>query len=343
MSTNVDDSVVLKTCVSQDSRFPLSPITIPETPESEKKRRCPTKTYSEDPRSPVSRRPPSQGLTCKTRLLSTSSLQLQNRMSPKSGDTLESENGIGHFGSLKRLMHGSETHQKAKRPRTGQLQKSSEQDSSSEAEDLGKYLQIIRETADLKDEKTIKGFSVRIEKKPGKAEETLSKKNSSVSTLSGQILGNMTSVKRNGATGSVTKLPRVGHHKISSSEDEKENIPLSTEPCKDLTETSSDNQSDLVASYSSWVRDSDGGEKKEDVLVCGNGKESEVKNLGDNKKSITTAEENFSILDDSWFIDQMEQNFEEPEHKKSKLECVIAYFFIHALHKNELLLTNIIH
>ncbi|XP_034158646.2 DNA replication ATP-dependent helicase/nuclease DNA2 isoform X1 [Pangasianodon hypophthalmus] len=321
MHTNVDVSSVMKTCARQDTRFPLSPLTIPETPESEKKRHCPTQPFSEGPCSPVSRCPGSRGLACKTRLLSSRSLQPQNKTSPKSGDTFEAENGIGHFGSVKRLMHGSETFQKAKRPRTGQLQKSSEQESSSEGDDLSKFLQIIRETADLKDEKSMKGFSKNSEKKSGKAVKTLSEKNSSLSTLSAKILGNMTSEKKNGATGSITKLPRVSHHKISSSEDEKENIPVRTEPSTDLTEISSDNQSDLVVSYTSWVCNSDSGEKKENVLIWENEKKSEqVKNLGENEKAITTAEEDVSILDDSWFTDQMEQSFEEPEHKKSKLE-----------------------
>lgn len=293
MSTNVDDSNVIKTCVSHDSRFPLFPFTIPETPEREKKHYCQAKTFSVSPCSPVSCIPRSQGLTCKTKLLSSGPLQPQNRLSPKSGDTLEAENVIGHFGSVKRLMLGSETHQKAKRPRTGQLQKNS----------------------DLKDEKSIKGFSRKADK---------TQIYSSVSTLSGKILGNMTSEKRNGATASILNLASVSRPKISSYEDGKENIPQSTEPCMGLTETSSDNQSDLVVSYTSWLCNTDGGEKNENVLISKN--EKEAKNLGDNEKSFTTAED-FSALDDSWFNDQMEQSFEEPEHKKSKLEYVFVKFF----------------
>lgn len=218
-------------------------------------------------------------------------------------------------------MRGSETYQKAKRPRTGQLEKRSEQESSSEGDDLSKFLQIIRETVDLKDEKSMKGYSKNIEKKTGKAENTLSEKKSSGTSLSGKILRSMTSEKRNGAPGSITNLPRVSHHKISSSEDEKENMPLGTEPSRDLTEISSDNQSDLVVSYTSWVCDSDRGEKKENVFTCANEKESkDFMNLGDNEKAITAAEENFSALDESWFNDHMEQGFEEPEQKKSKLQ-----------------------
>lgn len=329
MHTNVDVSNVMKTCDSQDSRFPLYPFTIPETPESEKKCHSTTQPFSGGPSSPVSRSPYSRGLTCKTKLLSSSSLQPQNRTSPKSGDTLEAMNGIGHFGSVKRLMHGLETHQKAKRPRTGQLQKSSDGESSSEGDNLSKFLQIIHETTDLKDEKSMKGFSKNIWKKSGKAEKTLSEKNSSVSTLSHKILGKMISEKKNSATGLITKLPRVSHHKISSSEDEKENVPVSTEPRTDLTKISSDNQSDLVVSYTSWVCNSDCAEKKEDALISENEKESkEVKNLDVNEKAIATAEESFGVLDDSWFNDQMEQSFEKSEVTKSKLKCVYLFLFI---------------
>ncbi|KAK3554178.1 hypothetical protein QTP70_019104, partial [Hemibagrus guttatus] len=212
-------------------------------------------------------------------------------------------------------MHGSETHQKAKRPRIGPLQKkSSEQELNSKGDDLSTLLQIICGTADLKDEKSIKCVSKSIEKKSGKAEKTIA-----ISALPGKILGSMTSEKGSGDIGSITKLPRVNHHKISSSEDEKENIPLSTKPRMDLTEPSSDNQSDLMVSYTSWVCNNDGGEKEENVFVCVNEKKSkEVKNLGDKENAVTTAEENFSILDDSWFNEQMEKGFEEPEHKKSK-------------------------
>ncbi|XP_058242748.1 DNA replication ATP-dependent helicase/nuclease DNA2 isoform X2 [Hemibagrus wyckioides] len=317
MHTNVDVSSVIKTCVGQDTRFPLSPLSIPETPESEKNRHCPRQPFSESPRSPVSRSPCSRSLTCRTKLLSSRSLQPQ-KTSPKSGDTLEAENAIGHFGSVKRLMHGSEMHQKAKRPRIGPLQKkSSEQELSSEGDDLSKFLQIIRETADLKDEKSIKAVSKNIEKKSAKAEKTIA-----LSALPDKIVGNMTSEKGSGSIGSIgsiTKLPRVTHHKISSSEDQKENIPLRTKPSMDLTELSSDNQSDLMVSYTSWVFDS--GKKEENVYVCVNEKKlKEVKNLGDKESAVTTAEENFSLLDDSWFNDQVEQCFEEPEHKKTKLE-----------------------
>lgn len=322
MCTNVDISK-MKTCISQDSRFPLFPLTIPETPESETKHQCSKQPFSEGPCSPVSRSPRSRGFMYKTKLLSSSSLQPQNSTSPKSGDTLKAENGNGHFGSVKRLMLGLETHQKAKRPRTGKFQKSSKQESSSEEEDLNKCLQLIRENADLKDEKSIKGFSKNDEKKSGKAERTLSCK----------ILGNMTSEKRNSATGSITKLLTASHQKISFSEDEKENVSHITEPSKDLTEISSDNQSDLMVSYTSWVCNSDGGEKKENVLICVNKKEStEIKNLGD-EKAITPAEDDFSILDDSWFDDQMEQSFEKSEHTKSKFEYVNAYFCLYSQSK----------
>lgn len=327
MHTNVDLSNVVKTCVGQDTRFPLSPLTIPETPESEKKRHCPTQPFSEAPRSPVSRSPRSRGLTCRTKLLSSGSLQPQNKTSPKSGDTFKAENAIGHFGSVKRLMRGSETHQKAKRPRTAQLPKSSEQESNSEGDDLGTFLQIIRETADLKNQKSKKVFSKIIENTSGKAKKTFSEKNSSILTLPDKILGNMTSGNGSGGIGSFTKL-RVGHHKISSSEDEKENIPLCINPSMDFTEPSSENQSDLMVSYTSWVCNSDGGEKEENVFVCVNEKKSkELKNLGDKENVVTTAEENLCILDDSWFNDEMEQSFEEPEHKKSKLEYVFVSFF----------------
>ncbi|XP_027030719.2 DNA replication ATP-dependent helicase/nuclease DNA2 isoform X1 [Tachysurus fulvidraco] len=320
MHTNVDLSNVVKTCVGQDTRFPLSPLTIPETPESEKKPHCPTQPFSEAPRSPVSRSPRSRGLTCRIKLLSSRSLQLQNKTSPKSGDTFKAENAIGHFGSVKRLMRGSETDRKAKRPRTAQLPKSSEQESNSEGDDLGKFLQIIRETADFKNQKSKKVFSKIIENKSGKAEKTLFEKNSSILTLPDKILGYMTSGNGSGDIGSVIKS-RVGHHNISSSEDEKENIPLCINPSMDFTEPSSDNQSDLMVSYTSWVCNSDGREKEENVFVCVNEKKSkELKNLGDKENVVTTAEENLCILDDSWFNDEMEQSFEEPEHKKSKLE-----------------------
>lgn len=301
MCTNVDISK-MKTSISQDSRFPLFPLTIPETPESETKHQCSKQPFSEGPCSPVSRSPRSRGFMYKTKYLSSSSLQPQDRTSPKSGDTLKAENGNGHFGSVKRLMLGLEMHQKAKRPRTGKFQKSSKQESSSEEEDLN---------ADLKDEKSIKGFSKNDEEKSGKAEKTRSCK----------IMGNMTSEKRNSATGSITKLARASHQKISFSEDEKENVPHITEPSKDLTEMSSDDQLDLMVSYTSWVCNSDGGEKKENVLICVNEKEStEIKNLRDNEKAITPAEDDFSILDDSWFDDQMEQSFGKSEHTKSKFE-----------------------
>lgn len=324
MPTNVDVSSVIKTCVGQDTRFPLSPLSIPETPESENKHHCPRQPFSESPRSPVSRSPRSRSLTCRTKLLSSRSLQPQ-KMSPKSGDTLEAENAIGHFGSVKRLMRGSETHQKAKCPRIGPLQKkSSEQELSSEGDDLSKFLQIIRET-DLKYEKSIKAVSKNIEKKSGKVEKTIA-----LSALPDKILGDMTSGKGSGSIGpigSITKLPRATHHKISSSEDEKENIPLRTKPSMDLTEPSSDNQSDLMVSYTSWACNNDGGEKEENVFICVNEKKLKEVNLGDKENAVTTAEENFSLLDDSWFNDQMEQCFEEPEHKKTKLEYVFVYLF----------------
>lgn len=326
--TNVDVSVV-KTSVRQDTRFPLFPIIIPETPESEKKRHCTTRPFSEGPFSPVSHSPRSRGLACKTKLLSSRSLQPQNKTSPKSGDTFEAENSIGHFGSVKRLMYGSEMQQKVKRSRTGELEKSSEQKSSSDRDYFRKFFQNIHEAADLKDAKSMKGFSKNIEKKSGKAEKRLSEKNSSVSTLSSNILGNINSEKSNGATGSIIKLPRISHHKISSSEDEKENVYLSTEPSTDLTEISSDNQSDLVVSYSSWLCNRAAGEKKEDVFICEIEKSSkQINNLGDDEKAITASEENLNILDDSWFNDQMEQSFEELEHKKPKLEYVCLFLFI---------------
>lgn len=324
MHTNGDVFKVTKACVGQDTRFPLSPLTIPETPESEKKCHHPLQPSSGSPLSPVSRSPRSRGLTCKTKLLSSRSLQPQSKTSPKSGDVFDAENVIGRFVSVKRLMHGSETHQKAKRPRTGQLQKSSDQELSSEGDDLGKFLQIIRETADFKDEKKMKGFTKRIEKKCCKAE-----KNQSLSTTPCELLGNITFKKGSGANASAIKLSRVSRYKVSSSEDEKENIPLSTKPSMDLTETSSDNQSDLVVSYSSWVCNSDGSEKKENVLVCVNEEKSkQVKTPGDEENVVTTSEEDFGELDDSWFNDQMEQSFEEPEHKKSKLEYVFAFLYL---------------
>lgn len=330
MCTSVDVSNFMKTSVTRDTTFTLFPFTIPETPESEKRQHRPLQPFSEGPCSPVSRSPRSRGLTCKTKLLYRRSLQAENKTSPKSGDTFEAENGIGHFGSVKRLMRGSETHQKAKRPRTGQLPKNSGKESSSERDDLSKFLQIIHETADMKDEASMKGISKNIERKSGKAVKILTEKNSSISTLSGKTLGNMPSEKRNGASGSFTKLPRVTSLRNSSSEDEKENISLSTEPSRDLAEISSDIQSDLVVSYTSLVCNSDGGEKKENVFICENEmKSKQVKNLDDSEKAITTAEENFSILDDSWFNEEMERNFEEPEHKKFEFEYVFAYFCLH--------------
>lgn len=295
----------------QETRFPLSPFTIPETPESEKEYHCQTPPFSLGQSSPVSRSPRSRALTCKTKLLSNRSLQPQNKTSPKSGDTINVENVIGHFSSVKRPMHRSETYQKSKRPRTGQLVKSSEQESSLEGDDLNKFLQIIRETGDLHTQKTTIDFPKSMHKKPGKAEKILSEKNCSVLTLSDKILGNMTSQKRNSTTGSVTKLPQVSH-KSSSGADEKENIPLGTEQSMDFNKVSSENQSDLVVSYTSWVCNNDAGENEK--------VSKQATKLGDDKKTITTAEENFSLLDDSWFNDEMEQSLVEPEHKKSKLE-----------------------
>ncbi|XP_053357959.1 DNA replication ATP-dependent helicase/nuclease DNA2 [Clarias gariepinus] len=295
----------------QETRFPLSPFTIPETPESEKEYHCQTPPFSLGQCSPVSRSPRSRALTCKTKLLSNRSLQPQNKTSPKSGDTVNVENVIGHFSSVKRPMHGSETYQKSKRPRTGQLVKSSEQESSLEGDDLNKFLQIIRETGDLHTKKSTIDFPKSMHKKPGKAEKILSEKNCSVLTLSDKILGNMTSQKKNGTTGSVTKLPQVSH-KSSSGADEKENIPLGTEQSMDFNKVSSENQSDLVVSYTSWVCNNDAGENEK--------VSKQATKLGDDKKTITTAEENFSLLDDSWFNDEMEQSLVEPEHKKSKLE-----------------------
>lgn len=324
LRANVDVSI-MKTSVRQDTKFPLFSIIIPETPESEKKRHCTTRPFSEDPFSPVSRSPRSRGLVCKAKLLSRRSLQLQNKTSPKPGDTLESENTIGCFGSLKRLGYGSEMQQTSKRSRSREFEKSFEQDSSSDRDYFCKFHQNIHEAADLKDVKS-KGFSKNIEKK---SDKILSEKNSSISTLSSNILRNINSEKSDGANGSIIKLPRI-NYKISSSEDEKENIDLSTEPSTDLTEISSDNQSDLVVSYSSWLCNSDAGEKKENVLSCEIEKKSkQVNNLGDEEKAITAAEENVTILDDSWFNDQMEQSFEEPEHEKSELEYVCLIFCIY--------------
>ncbi|KAI5617418.1 DNA replication ATP-dependent helicase/nuclease DNA2 isoform X1 [Silurus asotus] len=299
---------IMQTCDRQDTRFPLSPLTIPETPESEKKHHCPKQPFSVGPCSPVSRSPHSRGLSCKTKLLSSRLLQPQNETSPKSGDTFEAENC--QFGSVKRLIHGLESQPKAKRPRTGQVLKSAEQESFSERDEMSKFPLNIHESANLKDKTLMKGFSKNIEKRLDKAVKTLSVKNPLITTVPGKILGNMTSEKKNGAPGSVTNLPPISHRKISSSEDEKENTPLSTEPSTDYTEISSDNQSDLVVSYTSWVCNNDGEKEKS----------KQIYNLDDKEKASPTAEENLNILDDSWFNDQMEQSFQEPEHKKSKIE-----------------------
>ncbi|TSK22614.1 DNA replication ATP-dependent helicase/nuclease DNA2 [Bagarius yarrelli] len=270
MHTNLDISSVIKTCAGRDTRFPLLPLAIPETPESEKQRNRPTHHISGASRSPMASSPRSRDITCKTKLLSSSLLQLQNKTSPKSGDTFKADHEIEHFGSVKRLMHGLKSEQKAKRPRTGQRQKSSEQQSSSDKDDLREFPRNIYSTADFKDDETIKGCS---------------------------------------------------------SDDEKENIPVSTKPTIDLTEMSCDSQSDLVVSYTSWLRNNDGCKKGDNVFVCVNEKNSKlvtncfdkVTKMGDEENDGTAADESFSLLDDSWFNDPME-SLEEPEHKKSKPE-----------------------
>ncbi|XP_072533295.1 DNA replication ATP-dependent helicase/nuclease DNA2 [Salminus brasiliensis] len=315
-------SDVVNTFTKEGSDVLMSPFAIPETPDSLTKSRCPTQTTLEGPSSPVSRSPLSRGFSCKTNLMASRSMQPQDKNSPKSGDPFEVQNGFGRFGSVKRLLHGSENLQKAKRPRTRPLQKDSEKDLSSPGDDLNKVLQIIRESSDLGNDTLQKGCLKSVKKK---SDKVLFEKN-----MAGIRLSEMTVPKTipKKLPGSVSKLSRASdRHKSSTSEDEKENaLPLITEQKPDMAELARDNQSDLVRSYSSWICNNDTEEKKKSVFGCPvNEKkpfqglsEHHVKSLNASEKNFPTSEEHLSVLDDSWFNDGME---EEPKQTlKSKLE-----------------------
>ncbi|KAI4886215.1 hypothetical protein NFI96_005228 [Prochilodus magdalenae] len=322
------DSDVVKACredAKESTGVLLSPLTIPETPDSHKKSQRPARTFPDAPGSPVSQNPSSRSFGCKANLLSSRSMQPQDKTSPKCGDTFEAKSGIGHFGSVKRLRHGSENLHNAKRPRTRPLHKDSEKDLGSSEDDLNTFLQIIRDSADLKNDSSQKAFSKSIEKKSDKVKKILTEKNMLGSRLSEINMGQMRSEKPLRATGATSKLSRTSiHHKSSSSEDEKENaLPHITEAKMDMSELSGHDQSDLVVSYSSWIRNNE-----KNVLSCPVSEkksfkrqtEDHIKNLSPNKKVLPVSEENFGVLEDSWFDDGMEQSFGEPKPLKSKIE-----------------------
>uniref|UniRef100_A0A3B4BP15 DNA replication ATP-dependent helicase/nuclease n=1 Tax=Pygocentrus nattereri TaxID=42514 RepID=A0A3B4BP15_PYGNA len=134
------------------------------------------------------------------------------------------------------------------------------------------------------------------------------------------------------AAGPTSKLSKASNrHKSSSSEDEKENaFPLNKETKTHVSELSGDTQCDLVVSYSSWIRNNEKAvfscpvnEKKSFSGLV----EDQVKNLADNEKVLSVSEENFGVLEDSWFDDGMEQSFGEPKHQISKLEYVLRFNF----------------
>ncbi|XP_017571287.2 DNA replication ATP-dependent helicase/nuclease DNA2 [Pygocentrus nattereri] len=316
---------VVMTRTKENASVPLSPFTIPETPEGQTKSQCPARTSPDGPSSPVSRSPRSRGFGCKANLMGSRSMQPQDKTSPKSGDTFTAKNGFGHFGSVKRLMHGSENLHKAKRLRTRPPLKDPEKDLSSPGDDLNKFLQIIRESTDVKDDTSQKGCLKSIEKKSDKAEKIVSQKTILGSKLSEINIGTTMSEKSFRAAGPTSKLSKASNrHKSSSSEDEKENaFPLNKETKTHVSELSGDTQCDLVVSYSSWIRNNEKAvfscpvnEKKSFSGLV----EDQVKNLADNEKVLSVSEENFGVLEDSWFDDGMEQSFGEPKHQISKLE-----------------------
>ncbi|XP_026869945.2 DNA replication ATP-dependent helicase/nuclease DNA2 [Electrophorus electricus] len=308
----------------------LSPFAIPETPESET--RAPA---TEGPRSPVSRSPRSRSLNCKTNLMASRSSLPQEKRSPKSGDTLEEKNGISRFVSVKRLM-GSESLQKTKRPRVRQFQRDFEKESSSPGEDLDTFLQIIRDSPDFQNGTPQKGDSKNTERKSGKVKRILSEKNSEFSTLSEMKMGKLTSEKVYGAT--VSKHSKDNHlKKHGSNENEKENkFVLVTAPKTNMAEMPSDNQSDLVLSYSSWICDN---KKQKSVLSCPVNENKSLKEcsevLAAQEKDLTNSEENFTDLEDSWFDDKMEQSLGELKLQKSNSEKKIPeHVILAAGHKN---------
>uniref|UniRef100_W5LPB2 DNA replication ATP-dependent helicase/nuclease n=1 Tax=Astyanax mexicanus TaxID=7994 RepID=W5LPB2_ASTMX len=321
-ATSVDSDVVKKSFTKECTNIPLSPLAIPETPDRLTKTQCPTRTSTEGPISPVSRSHFSRGFNCKTNLMASRSMQPQDKNSPKSGDTFEAQSGFSHFGSVKRLLHESENLQKAKRPRTRPPQKDSDKYLDSTGDDLNKVLQEIRDSTDIKRDtsKLQKGNLTSVKKTTDKM---LLQKNMPGTSLSETSTGKMMPQK---LTGSISKLSKGSHHhKSTSSEDEKENAhPSITQPKADMVELSRDNQSDLVVSYSSWMCNDIGG-KHESVFSCPVSEkkpfqghsENHVTSSAISEKNIPTSEDQFSILDDSWFDDGME---EEPKQQKSKLE-----------------------
>lgn len=267
-------------------------------------------------------------------LMAIKLVQPQDKKSPKSGEIFEANNGIGSFGSVKRLMHGSENLHKAKRLRTRPPSKDSE-DLSSTGDDLNSFLQIIRDSSDFKKDTAQKGNVKSPAKKPYRVEKVLS--DVMLGSRVPEVNLGKTPEKPSQTTGSTSKLSRAGHHhKSSSSEDEKENvIPLVAEPKTDVAELLRDDQRDLVVSYSSWVSN-DFADIQESPISCPVERKpfkelskDEVKHLGVTGKVLTTSEENFSLLEDSWFEDGMEESFAEPKHqKKPKLEYVCFGFML---------------
>ncbi|XP_066536208.1 DNA replication ATP-dependent helicase/nuclease DNA2 [Hoplias malabaricus] len=310
----------VKTCTKETTNIPLSPLTIPETPEYQTKAQRSSKMSPNDLSSPIFQSPRSRNFSCRANLMTSRSMQPQDKKSPKSGDTFD---GISHFGSVKRLMHGSETLHKAKRPRTRPLPVDSENDARSPGDGLSKFLQMIRESSDFKNDTFKKDCSKSFEK----SERILSKKTRAGSKLCEMNVGKM-SEKSFCATGSTSNLSRASQPKSSSSEDEKENaVPILVQPKSEVAELSRDNQCDLMVSYSSWICNDDSAEK-ESVLKCPINEKKSFQDLPENKvekldvaeQALKTSEENFTVLEDSWFNDGMEESFGEPKPQKPEFE-----------------------
>ncbi|XP_076831088.1 DNA replication ATP-dependent helicase/nuclease DNA2 [Brachyhypopomus gauderio] len=320
---NVKVSDKLEPLDKESPGLPVSPCTIPETPESETKPRRSNPPSGGRACSPVSRSPGSRSLSCKTNLMGSRSRLPQDKRSPTAGDTLDGADGVGRFGSVKRLMRGPENLHRAKRPRVRQVHGGAENESSSAGEDLENFLQIIRDSPDLKHEASHRGVSKSAGRNCGRVGKILSEKNGLFSTLSEVKTGKPVSENIYGAT--VSKRSEANDfkkHTGRSNERDKENtFALVTEPKTNMAEMSSDNQSDLVVSYDSWICNN---EKQECVP---NGPENKNKSLkefpevfGAQEKDFTGPEENVANLEDSWFDDEMEQSVAEPKHQNTNSE-----------------------
>ncbi|XP_062852289.1 DNA replication ATP-dependent helicase/nuclease DNA2 [Trichomycterus rosablanca] len=309
---NVDVLDGAKTCLKECTNVSVSPLTIPETPESDKRHRYQEHPCTESSSSPVSRSPHSRSFSCRTNLLASRSLQPQDKTSPKSGDTFQDEKNAGHFGSVKRLMENSETIHKAKRPRTALLERDSEKETKGTMNSLRDEINtFIHVTSESDFEYVPKSHLKNQETKSGKVEKSLLWKSSSVPPMTDKVLGV-------DATSSRKNLSCAGH---KTSGDEKENAdPHISELKTVMAQNCNDNQSDLVVSYGSWMCNND-VKKEESVLSCP--VSDEKSDQMNNGKAILASEENFSILDDSWFDDGMEF-FDEPKHKKFKHEKTLS-------------------